>query len=87
MNSLLYLLDVLAVWASRAPEQNSLGSYNVDPGSSSISGFSSGGFMTVQLGVAYSDVFNVGFGIFAGGHYDCARNQSVSWLWGSFDSS
>lgn len=43
--------------------------------------------MTVQLGVAYSDVFNVGFGILAGGPYDCARNQSVSWLWGSFDSS
>lgn len=34
--------------------------------------------MTVQLGVAYSDVFTVGFGVFAGGPYDCARNQNVS---------
>lgn len=80
MNNLLYLLDVLAIWASVAPAQNSLGTYNVDPSSVSISGFSSGGFMTVQLGVAYSNIFNVGFGVFAGGPYDCARNQNVSWF-------
>jgi poly(3-hydroxybutyrate) depolymerase len=79
MNSLLYLLDILAVWASLAPEKHALGAYNVDPSSVSVSGFSSGGFMTVQLGVAYSDVFEVGFGVFAGGPYDCARNQNVSY--------
>ncbi|CEJ61257.1 Putative Poly(3-hydroxybutyrate) depolymerase [Penicillium brasilianum] len=52
-----------------------LGAYNVDPSSVSVSGLSSGGYMSVQLGVAYSDIFQVGFGVFAGGPYDCARNQ------------
>jgi|SRR5690625_320148 len=54
-----------------------LGAYNVDPSSVSVSGLSSGGFMAAQLGVAYSDVFKTGFGVFAGGPYDCARNQPV----------
>jgi poly(3-hydroxybutyrate) depolymerase len=54
-----------------------LGSYNVDPNSVSVSGLSSGGFMSVQLGVAYSNTFKTGFGVFAGGPFDCARNQPV----------
>lgn len=52
--------------------------YNVDPASVSISGISSGGAMAMQLGVAYSSTFAIGFGVFAGIPYDCARNQSVS---------
>ncbi|KAK2616360.1 hypothetical protein QQS21_000794 [Conoideocrella luteorostrata] len=52
--------------------------YNVDPNSVSVSGLSSGGFMAAQLGVAYSDVFRTGFGVFAGGPFDCARNQQYS---------
>ncbi|KAL2793172.1 Alpha/Beta hydrolase protein [Aspergillus keveii] len=52
-----------------------LGSYNVDPNSISVSGLSSGGYMAAQLGVAYSDIFTKGFGVFAGGPYDCARSQ------------
>lgn len=55
-----------------------LGSYNVDASSVSVSGLSSGGFMAVQLGVAYSSIFQTGFGVFAGGPFDCARNQPVS---------
>ncbi|KAK7215874.1 hypothetical protein V2G26_003877 [Clonostachys chloroleuca] len=55
-----------------------LGAYNVDPNSVSVSGLSAGGFMAAQLGVAYSDTFKTGFGIFAGGPYDCARNQLYS---------
>lgn len=55
-----------------------LSAYNVDPSSVSVSGVSSGGLFAVQLGVAYSNIFPVGFGVFAGGPYDCARNQSVS---------
>jgi hypothetical protein len=58
----------------------SLGAYHVDPSSVSVSGFSSGGFMAAQLGVAYSGTFQTGFGVFAGGPYDCARNQYVSQL-------
>jgi len=55
-----------------------LPSYNVDPGSVSVSGLSSGGFMAAQLGIAYSGTFRTGFGVFAGGPFDCARNQQVS---------
>ncbi|EAW25656.1 uncharacterized protein NFIA_044750 [Aspergillus fischeri NRRL 181] len=52
-----------------------LEAYNIDPSSVSVSGLSSGGYMAVQLGVAYSGTFQAGFGVFAGGPYDCARNQ------------
>ncbi|KAL2840652.1 Alpha/Beta hydrolase protein [Aspergillus pseudodeflectus] len=62
----------IAVTAASAA---ALGSYNVDPNSISVSGLSSGGFMAAQLGVAYSDIFTKGFGVFAGGPYDCARDQ------------
>lgn len=55
-----------------------LQAYNVDPASVSVSGLSSGGFMAAQLGMAYSDTFKTGFGVFAGGPFDCARNQSYS---------
>lgn len=67
------VVSVLATGASAA----TIGSYNVDPSSVSVSGISSGGMFAVQLGVAYSNTFKTGFGIFAGGPYDCARNQSV----------
>ncbi|KUL87354.1 hypothetical protein ZTR_04677 [Talaromyces verruculosus] len=64
MNYLPYLLETFAGVMSLTAAQHCLEVYNVDPSSVSISGFSSGGFMTVQLGVAYSNVFNVGFGAF-----------------------
>lgn len=54
-----------------------LGGYNIDQTSVSVSGLSSGGFFSAQLGVAYSNVFQTGFGVFAGGPFDCARNQAV----------
>jgi hypothetical protein len=49
-----------------------LGSYNVIKGQSSISGFSSGAFMTVQLHLAHSASF-AGAGIIAGGPFRCAE--------------
>jgi poly(3-hydroxybutyrate) depolymerase len=54
---------------------NVLPAFNVDPDSISVSGLSGGGSMAAQLGLAYSDIFNAGIGVFAGGPYDCARNQ------------
>lgn len=54
-----------------------LGSFNVDPKLVSVSGLSSGGFMSGQLGVAYSGTFQTGFGVFAAGPFDCARDQYV----------
>lgn len=63
---------------SVASVSNSLGAFNIDPESVSVSGLSSGAFFSVQLGVAYSGTFKAGFGSFAGGPYDCARDQIVS---------
>ncbi|HEY6909567.1 MAG TPA: PHB depolymerase family esterase, partial [Myxococcales bacterium] len=57
---------------------NPLSAYDVDPATVSVSGLSSGGFMAAQLGVAYSNTFRAGFGVFAGGPYDCARNQNYT---------
>ncbi|KAL4915654.1 Alpha/Beta hydrolase protein [Aspergillus aurantiobrunneus] len=77
------IFTALAILASAA----SLGAYNVNPESVSISGFSSGGFMSAQLGVAYSSIFKIGFGVFAGGPYDCARNQpNASCMWNNTPS-
>ncbi|KAG9255099.1 fungal cellulose binding domain protein [Emericellopsis atlantica] len=59
-------------------EAVSLGAYNVDPDSVSVSGLSSGGFMAAQLGIAHSSTFKKGFGVFAGGPFDCARNQQYT---------
>ena len=73
----LLFLEIIAVQG--AASSNTLASYNVDPTSVSDSGLSAGGFMAAQLGIAYSDVFVTGFGVFAGGPFDCARNQAVSW--------
>lgn len=66
------------VSATAAATVSTLNAHNVDPSSISVSGFSSGGFMAVQLGVAYSSLFKAGFGAFAGGPYDCGRDQQVS---------
>jgi poly(3-hydroxybutyrate) depolymerase len=68
----------LASLAGTTSAAVALGAYNIDPSSVSVSGLSSGGFFSAQLGVAYSNVFQTGFGVFAGGPYDCARNQAVN---------
>ena len=64
--------------AAGAQAQSALKAYNVDPSTVSVSGMSSGGFMAAQLGVAYSSTFQAGFGVFAGGPFDCARAQSYT---------
>lgn len=73
----LFSTAIMALAASNAMAA-SLNAYNADPSTVSVSGLSAGGFMAAQLGVAYSDTFKVGFGVFAGGPFDCARNQAVS---------
>lgn len=55
-----------------------LQAYNVDPASVSTSGLSAGGFFAAQLGITSSSLYQTGFGVFAGGPFDCARSQSVS---------
>lgn len=50
----------------------------IDPAEVSVSGLSSGGFMAVQMHVAYSATFKRGAGIVAGGPYDCAEGSIVN---------
>ncbi len=47
---------------------------SLDPKEITVSGLSSGAFMAVQLGVAYSAVFQ-GVGVVAGGIYGCSEGQ------------
>jgi poly(3-hydroxybutyrate) depolymerase len=47
----------------------------IDPAQVSVSGLSAGGYMAVQLQVAYSSVFRAGAGVVAGGPYDCAEGS------------
>ncbi len=51
-----------------------LKSYNVDIHQTSVSGLSSGGYMAVQMNVAYSSIMK-GAGIIAGGPYFCAQGS------------
>jgi chitodextrinase len=54
---------------------SSLSAYNVDPNAVTVAGISSGGFMAVQLQVAFSKrIF--GTAVFAGGPYYCAQDSS-----------
>ena len=54
------LVLVLAAVVAPSVSAAALGCYNADPPSVSVSGLSAGGFMTVQLGVAYSNTFQKG---------------------------
>ncbi len=80
LNKVSYKAYLAAAALASAADAATLSGYNADPNSVSVSGLSSGGFMAAQLGVAYSDTFKAGFGVFAGGPFDCARNQGVSYL-------
>jgi poly(3-hydroxybutyrate) depolymerase len=57
--------------AGAAQAADALPALHADPARSSVSGLSSGGFMAVQYGVAFSSSL-VGVGVIAGGPYNCA---------------
>ena len=61
---------------ARADEPGSLASYNAAIDESSISGISSGAFMAVQFGTAWSSVIK-GVGVVAGGPFYCAQAQAA----------
>jgi poly(3-hydroxybutyrate) depolymerase len=65
-------LACAAVVAGPALAAEPLSGYNADIGESSISGISSGAFMAVQFGTAWSSVIK-GVGVIAGGQYWCAQ--------------
>ncbi len=69
-----------------APRQDSprqgplkLPGYNADIGESSISGISSGAFMAVQFGTAWSSLIK-GVGVVAGGPYWCAKADADDFI-------
>ena len=67
-----------------AADPVALRAYNAAIDESSISGISSGGFMAVQFGTAWSSVIK-GVGAIAGGPYWCAKadaNDFITWYWG-----
>lgn len=70
----LVLALLLATHPLSAQEDPSLGTYAIDPSAVSVSGISSGGFMAVQLHVAFSERF-MGVGVVAGGPYYCAQGN------------
>lgn len=51
---------------------------SIDPTEISVSGLSSGGFMAVQMHVAYSATFTRGAGVVAGGPFFCAEGSIVN---------
>ncbi|MDF0604835.1 fibronectin type III domain-containing protein [Neisseriaceae bacterium TC5R-5] len=51
---------------------------NIDKSQTTVSGLSSGGFMAVQLHVAYSATFKKGAGIVAGGPFYCAEGSVMN---------
>lgn len=48
---------------------------NIDKTQTTLSGLSAGGYMAVQMHVAYSDTFKKGAGVVAGGPYYCAEGS------------
>jgi hypothetical protein len=77
--ALLIPLFFAPVLAAAAP---ALGAYNADINQSSISGISSGAFMAVQFGVAWSSIIK-GVGVVAGGPYYCAQGTAIDGLLGN----
>ncbi len=63
----------LALAAASGAQAQSLARYNLDRDDVTVSGVSSGGYMAVQLQVAYSSRFT-GAGVVAGGPYGCAES-------------
>jgi hypothetical protein len=50
----------------------------IDPAETTVSGLSSGGFMAVQLHVAFSATFKKGAGVIAGGPFYCAEGSVLN---------
>ena len=72
-------LACAAIVAGPALAAEPLSGYNADIGESSISGISSGAFMAVQFGTAWSSVIK-GVGVIAGGQYWCAQADADDFI-------
>jgi poly(3-hydroxybutyrate) depolymerase len=75
-----YRLGAMLLWLAAVPAPSrsqaapALQRYNVDQSQISVSGLSSGGYMAVQLHVAFSRTFT-GAGVLAAGVYYCAEGR------------
>src|SRR5712671_7444890 len=67
-------LGMCTAVAASGAAATSLGAYNVGPSTVTVAGISSGGYMAVQLQVAYSQSI-FGTAVFAGGPYYCAQGS------------
>jgi hypothetical protein len=70
---------VLVVGPALAEEPARLSGYNADISESSVSGISSGAFMAVQFGTAWSSVIK-GVGVVAGGPFWCAKADADDFI-------
>lgn len=72
-------LVAATILAAPALATEPLSGFNADIGESSISGISSGAFMAVQFGTAWSSVIK-GVGVIAGGQYWCAQADADDFI-------
>ena len=77
------LIAFSAVTAIAAP----LLQLNIDTSQTTVSGASSGGYMAVQLHVAYSSRFKKGAAVISGGPFNCAEGSVISALTRCFGKS
>ncbi len=73
-------LMAIAAFAAMSATAAPLPQLNIDTSQTTVSGASSGGYMAVQLHVAYSSRFAKGVAAVAGGPYNCAENSVVNAL-------
>ena len=72
------LILTLAVGGGLAHAAVNLPALNIDTTQTTVSGLSAGGYMAVQLHVAYSATFKKGAGVVAGGPFYCAQGSVVT---------
>ncbi len=78
--SFIYAPIAVMLMGTLTAEATPLPSLNIDVAQTSVSGISSGGYMAVQLHVAYSGTFKKGAGVIAGGPFNCAENGLLNAL-------
>lgn len=76
MRAMLAAALLCAASATAAP----LPQLNIDRAQTTVSGMSSGGYMAVQLHVAYSSRFAAGAAVMAGGPFNCAEGSLINGL-------
>ena len=72
------LIVTLAMGGGLVHAAVNLPALNIDTTQTTVSGLSAGGYMAVQLHVAYSATFKKGAGVVAGGPFYCAQGSVVT---------